>query len=135
MELFGPGPMSPIARRRFGDFIGIPFKAVTLAYHPPHKALTDLYLAVHAGLSPEELGELDPALLEAELDDDARARLGAIHPMLMGGEYLPSFRQGEVEIARIALASVTGDVFSIRARRRPSGVFVYSMDLPEKFVC
>ena len=55
LELFGPGPMSPVARRRFGDFIGIPFKAATLAYHPPHKALGDLYLAVHAGLSPEEM--------------------------------------------------------------------------------
>ena len=55
MELFGPGPMSPVARRRFGDFIGVPFQAATLSYHPPHKAVTDLYLAVHGGLSPEEM--------------------------------------------------------------------------------
>lgn len=55
MELFGPGAMSPVARRRFGDFVAVPFKAMTLAYHPPHKPLTDLYLAVHAGLSPEEM--------------------------------------------------------------------------------
>jgi hypothetical protein len=35
----------------------------------------------------------------------------------MGGEYLPPFRKDEVEIARISLASVTGDQISVRARR------------------
>jgi hypothetical protein len=55
MELFGPGAMSPVARRRFGDFIAIPFKPATLAFHPAHKPVTDLYLAVHAGLSVEEM--------------------------------------------------------------------------------
>src|SRR5438552_6562649 len=44
MELFGPAPMSPVARRRFGDFVGIPYQPVTLAYHPPHKPLGELYL-------------------------------------------------------------------------------------------
>jgi hypothetical protein len=37
----------------------------------------------------------------------------------MGGEYLPNYRRQEVEIARIALASTTSDVISLRAR--PSG--------------
>jgi hypothetical protein len=55
MQLFGPGPMSPVARRRFGDFIGIPFKPATLAFHPPGKPLGNVYLAVHAGLSPQEM--------------------------------------------------------------------------------
>jgi hypothetical protein len=35
----------------------------------------------------------------------------------MGGEYLPDFEGDEIEIARVMLASVTGDVISIRARR------------------
>ena len=35
----------------------------------------------------------------------------------MGGEYLPPLRKGEVEIARISLASVTADQISVRARR------------------
>ena len=35
----------------------------------------------------------------------------------MGGEYLPSFSGEEIEIARIVLASVTQDVYSIRAKR------------------
>jgi hypothetical protein len=34
----------------------------------------------------------------------------------MSGEYLPDFQEDEVEIARVTLASVTGDVISIRAR-------------------
>ena len=55
MQLFGPAPMSPVARRRFGDFIGIPYKPATLAFHPPGKPLGNVYLAVHAGLSPEEM--------------------------------------------------------------------------------
>jgi hypothetical protein len=39
----------------------------------------------------------------------------------MGGEYLPEYLPGEVEIARIVFASVTRDVVSIRARRRRGG--------------
>jgi hypothetical protein len=55
LELFGPCPLSPLARARFGDFIGIPFKPATLSYHPPEKPVGHLYLAVHAGLSPQEM--------------------------------------------------------------------------------
>ena len=40
-----------------------------------------------------------------------------MHPMNMGGEYLPPMFDGEVEIARISLRSVTGDQISVRARR------------------
>jgi hypothetical protein len=36
----------------------------------------------------------------------------------MSGEYLPDFEGDEVEIARVTLASTTGDVISIRARRQ-----------------
>jgi hypothetical protein len=35
----------------------------------------------------------------------------------LGGEFLPRFRKGEVEIARISLQSVTCDQISVRARR------------------
>jgi hypothetical protein len=55
MHLFGSGEMSPIARQRFGDFIAIPFRPAALAYHPPDKPLGHLYLAVHAGMSSEEM--------------------------------------------------------------------------------
>jgi predicted AlkP superfamily pyrophosphatase or phosphodiesterase len=55
MHLFGPGEFSEAARQRFCDFVAIPFRPATLAYHPPDKALGHMYLAVHAGLSPEEM--------------------------------------------------------------------------------
>jgi hypothetical protein len=55
MQFFGPGPMSPTARGRFGDFVGIAYRPVTLAFHPPGKPVGELYLAVHAGMSPQEM--------------------------------------------------------------------------------
>jgi hypothetical protein len=58
-------------------------------------------------------------LLKSKLTNEEREMLGRMHPLFMGGEYLPNCHHGEVEIARIAMESTTGDVFSIRAR--PSG--------------
>ena len=55
MQLFGPGTLSPKVRDRFGDFVAFPFRAATLAYHPPNKPVGELFLAVHAGLSPQEM--------------------------------------------------------------------------------
>lgn len=60
---------------------------------------------------------LPDELLAPVLDESDRRAWGLIHPMMMGGEYLPPLRRGEVEIARISLASVTSDQISIRARR------------------
>ena len=42
----------------------------------------------------------------------------------MGGEYLPDLEEGELEMARLSLRSVTADVISIRLRRTEDG-FVY----------
>jgi hypothetical protein len=61
---------------------------------------------------------LDPSLFEESLSEAERIAAGALHPVLMGGEYLPDSRTEEVEIARIELASTLCDVISIRARRR-----------------
>ena len=66
--------------------------------------------------------EVPEALLASELSEHDRRRWGAVHPALMGGEYLPALQDDEVEIARISLASVTCDQISVRARRTPSGV-------------
>jgi hypothetical protein len=55
MRLFGPEAMSTLARRRFGDFVAIPFKPATLAYLPPEKQPGNVFYAVHAGLSPDEM--------------------------------------------------------------------------------
>jgi hypothetical protein len=65
------------------------------------------------------LAELSPGLLEDVADDEVRTRLGRIHPSFMGGEYLPGYGIGEVEIARICLQSTTADVISLRAQ--PTG--------------
>jgi hypothetical protein len=74
-----------------------------------------------AGRVPDGLGEIDAGLLEDVLDGETRDALGASHPSWMGGEYLPGCLPGEVEIARIVLASVLQDVISVRARRRRGG--------------
>jgi hypothetical protein len=68
------------------------------------------------------LDELNDELLKDTIDAGLRERLGKIHPAFMGGEYLPDYRPGEVEIARIELESTTGDVISIRARRVSRGI-------------
>ena len=63
-----------------------------------------------------DLENIPPALLQAGLSELLREEMGRIHPAFMGGEYLPEYEDGEVEIARIELKSTTGDVTSIRAR-------------------
>jgi hypothetical protein len=65
------------------------------------------------------LEELDPVLLQDTLSDEQRRGLSRIHPSFMGGEYLPDYLSGEVEIARVELQSTTSDVISVRAR--PAG--------------
>jgi hypothetical protein len=45
-----------------------------------------------------------------------RKALEALHPMYMGGNYLPDAEDGEVEIARISTRSTTFDVTSVYAR-------------------
>ena len=60
--------------------------------------------------------ELEEAFTKASLSDEERFRLASIHPMFMGGEYLPDFNSNETEIARVTLRSTTQDVISIRAK-------------------
>jgi hypothetical protein len=81
----------------------------------------DMVRGFVTGRMPAELGEIDPDLVANTLDEATRKDLGAAHPSWMGGEYLPDYLAGEVEIARIVLASATQDVISIRARRRRHG--------------
>src|ERR1019366_10033447 len=65
-----------------------------------------------------EAGRPIPDGLDASvLDEETRQAWGRIHPSHMGDEFLPRFRNGEVEIASISLASVTADQISVRARR------------------
>jgi hypothetical protein len=55
MRLFGSGPMTGVARRRFGDFIAFPFRPAALAYAPVTANSNAPYIGLHGGLSPEEM--------------------------------------------------------------------------------
>ena len=69
-----------------------------------------------------ELNETIPELAKDNLSDEERQLLGAVHPTFMGGEYLPSENDDEVEIARISLDSTTGDQISVRASRADAAI-------------
>jgi hypothetical protein len=89
---------------------------------------TGLKIPLLSGIAGEARRQLVRELIEASrpvpdgldaavLDEETRQMWGRMHPSNMGGEYLPPLRNGEVEIARISLASVTADQISVRARR------------------
>ena len=94
------------------------------------------------GSAAELLGEIDSDLLADTVDDGIRRELGSLHPSWMGGEYLPDYLPGEVEIARIVLASVTQDIISVRSRRRLGGTRIlyrivdeYQDEPENRFTC
>jgi hypothetical protein len=60
-------------------------------------------------------GSFADGLAEPSLPDDVRASWGAIHPAMLGGEYLPDRRTAEREIARITIQSTTQDVVCVYA--------------------
>ena len=66
-----------------------------------------------------EAGRHDEArhlLADAAFSEADRKMLESIHPMFMGGNYLPDTEDGEIEIARISIRSTTSDVTSVYAR-------------------
>ena len=58
-----------------------------------------------------------PLPYKPKLSEDERRSLGSIHPAFMGGEYLPDQELGEVEVARITIASTTQDVTCVYGRQ------------------
>lgn len=61
-------------------------------------------------------GEVLPEdFVKPTLGEEERRAWGSIHPAMMGGEYLPALRAGEVEVARIVIASTTCDVTCVYA--------------------
>lgn len=68
-------------------------------------------------LASERHDEVAQILREEGVSDQDCRALERIHPLYMGGNYLPSPRPGEVEIARIQIYSTTGDVAAVYARR------------------
>lgn len=73
-------------------------------------------------LAEEGFTGLNAFIAREELKGEDLLMWGRIHPAMMGGEYLPALGGGEVEIARISLASTTGDQISIRARREGDAI-------------
>lgn len=63
-------------------------------------------------------------LSDAVFSEADRKMLESIHPMFMGGNYLPDTEADEVEVARISIQSTTFDVTSIYARAE-AGVIHY----------
>jgi hypothetical protein len=70
--------------------------------------------------------ELEETLTKTSLTDEELKRMVSIHPMFMGGEYLPEYIKDETEIARIELRSTLADVISIRAKTE-EGIITYSV--------
>ncbi len=58
-----------------------------------------------------------PELVGRKFHSYLRQEEGRKHPWLMGGEYLPSLYDDEIEICRVVLKSTTLDVISLRARK------------------
>jgi hypothetical protein len=75
-------------------------------------------------VAEDYLNEVDPFFTRVSLNDDDRRARAAVHPTFMGGEYLPDFEEGEIEVARLDLRTITADAISIRLRRLPIG-FAY----------
>jgi hypothetical protein len=55
LQLLGPVPLSPLAKCRFGDYMGIATKPVTLKYKSPRQLAKPEHIGHHAGLSPDEM--------------------------------------------------------------------------------
>jgi hypothetical protein len=62
------------------------------------------------------------------MSSDEIKALGSIHPMFMGGNYLPETNTDEVEIARIELNSVTYDVTCVFARFQNGTIYYRVVD-------
>jgi hypothetical protein len=54
MRLLGPSRLTPLARRRFGDYMGIAPRPTGMGYVPPGFAQPN-HKGIHAGLSPGEM--------------------------------------------------------------------------------
>jgi hypothetical protein len=72
--------------------------------------------ALREVLDTGQIDDVPDAIKGAALSDVARQFAGSLHPSFMSGEYLPTGRELEVEIARIHIRSTTGDVTSVYAR-------------------
>ena len=64
-----------------------------------------------------ESGNIPLSLLEPEVSEELKDYQNHFHPQMMGGEYLPNYKNNEIEICRVVLDSTTLDVYSLRVRK------------------
>ena len=69
----------------------------------------------------------DNAMVKEKLTEWERNLISKLHPVYMGGEFLPDTKNNEVEIARVIMKSTTQDIISIRAKKRKKDI-VYSVE-------
>ncbi len=102
------------------------------SYYGHFDAQTDLLTHVKGRARRQAIkNALEDGLLSAvpdyikasELHAEDRQALGRIHPMFMGGEYLPRLKPHEVEIARISIKSTTFDVTTVYAVQGTSRLY------------
>jgi hypothetical protein len=89
--------------------------------------------ALREALETGDLASVDPDILREALTADERRALLQAHPHLALGEYLPELEDadlpgGEVEIARLYIASGIGNTISIRARSDGSRISLRAVD-------
>jgi hypothetical protein len=128
---------------------GVPeVPGIDLDYRPrDYFFAADLKIPLFSGIAGETRRRLVRELIGAGrpvpdgldapvLDEEMRQAWGRVHPSNMGGEFLPTLRNGEVEIARISLASVTADQISVRARRSGKRIVYRIVDEYESgYIC
>lgn len=105
------------------DDIDLDFRPVT--YFGPQSLPERLIAQVKGDAVKKQLGalykegryeELMNLLNSLSIDQAEIKALGSVHPMFMGGNYLPDTLENEVEIARIVIESTTFDVTCLYAR-------------------
>jgi hypothetical protein len=72
--------------------------------------------------------ELKSLLGKEGMPKSALKALESVHPMFMGGNYLPDTEEGEVEIARIEIASTTFDVTCLFAKKNNGRILYRVVD-------
>jgi len=72
---------------------------------------------LRASLDAGRIAEIPDEVKQAALPEAERQAAGRVHPIFMGGEYLPTVSKQEIEIARIRIESTTFDVTSLYARQ------------------
>jgi hypothetical protein len=95
------------------DYFGRHDMQVVLLTHVKGTARRD---ALREALDTGQIDDVPDAIKSAALSDAVRQFAGSLHPSFMSGEYLPTGRESEIEIARIHIRSTTGDVVCVYAR-------------------